>query len=798
MRKLICIASIFLIGKIYGQVRVVITGKVIEKSTKEPIAFGNVALYKTDSSLVSGVNTNKDGIYLLNNVIPGSYFIQVSYIGFNTTQTKPFSITDTSRQISMEPIFITTSGVLLGQTEVSAERSLYENNIDRKVYNVDKDLMSKTSTASEILNNIPSVSVDIDGNVSLRGMANVMILINGKPSPMMKINSAAALQQISANSIERIEIITNPSAKYKPDGTSGIINIILKKEKRSGTNATLIANAGNNDRYNANLTANYKLKKTNLYGSYAIRQDNKYKLSKDLRTIKDSNVVTNYNRVGEEYALPLSHVGTFGIEYSINNNNEIGLSGNYFREDYHQVQKLMTLITDDTAQVVNDYNRDRNTKKHEYEKGATLSFTHNFKKEGNVLQSESNLADYFEEKNNHFTEIHRYPYFDNTYDNIVIAQKSKQFIQSLEYTYPINDSSEFQAGYLGEFSNNKMDNFAEYYGSSEQAWVKDIQKSNLFIIDQNINALYFTFSGKRKKVSFLGGLRAEQALMQMNLVSSDTTIPNNYFKIYPTLHTAYDIKEGQQIQLNYSKRVNRPDGENLNPFPSYRDPRNIQAGNPKLLPEQIHSFELGYQLKKESFTLLTTVYYRYKYDGFTEISKYINDTTLLITSENLSSDKSEGVECVFTTHYKKILSINLSANGYYQSIDASNLGYAGTKTSFSGNIKMNLNINISNSTVIQLNSNYRSSRLTPQGNYLPSFVLNAGIRQDIFKKKVSLTLTVSDIFNTLNSSSIIDTPDLYQKVTAKRKSQIIYLGFVYPFGKINKKSSEDLKFDNKI
>jgi outer membrane receptor protein involved in Fe transport len=338
----------------------------------------------------------------------------------------------------------------------------------------------------------------------------------------------------------------------------------------------------------------------------------------------------------------------------------------------------------------------------------------------------------------------------------------------------------------------------EDYDSQASRWITDVNKTNRFLFHQDIHALYATFGHSFEDFSFLAGLRAEQAFITSNLVTSDSTIPNNYFKLYPTLHLAYDLSEDQQFQLNYSRRVRRADSDEHNPFAEYNDPRNMEAGNPKIKPEQIHSIELGYHAKKGNFSVLPSMYYRYKYDAFTEIHQFVNDSTMLTTFANIATDKSAGMEFIITSDVKKFISLNLSADAFYQTIDASNLGYSEHKSTVSWNVKIAANLHLMNSNLIQINAYHRSARLTPEGKIFPLFLLNLGMRQELFHQKASITLTVSDVFNSLKRTRKIDTPELYQRATSKRNSQIIYLGFTYRFGKTTKKSDEELKFEDKI
>jgi outer membrane receptor protein involved in Fe transport len=455
-------------------------------------------------------------------------------------------------------------------------------------------------------------------------------------------------------------------------------------------------------------------------------------------------------------------------------------------------------LTDAQEKITSDYTRERYNKEYELERTLNANFQHDFEKEDQVLEFDLNLLDNFEVEDNKYTNVYRTPALSSTYNNVVVKNGDKETNFIAGYTYPISDSSKLEAGYSTELLRLDMDFAGEYYDPNLNTWLKDHTVSKRFLVKQDIHALYGTYSRSIKKFSYMTGLRMEQALVTSRLLSLDSIVPNNYFKIYPGIHLSYQINNRKEVQLNYSNRVNRPDPDDMNPFPEYRDPRNLRAGNPYLKPEQIHSVEFGYKFSKNNFSLIPSLYYKYRYNAFTQISKFINDSTLLTTYENLSTDESAGSELIVAVNVKKLLSLNFSTNVFYNKIDASNLGYSDNKTTIAANVKLGANINVSKTTMLQINSSYRSSMLTPQGKYLPSFILNAGMRQDLFKRKASVSLIVSDMFNTLNWTNIIDTPAMYQKVVSKRKSRIIYLGFSYRFGKSTIKVNEDLKFDERL
>ena len=366
-----------------------------------------------------------------------------------------------------------------------------------------------------------------------------------------------------------------------------------------------------------------------------------------------------------------------------------------------------------------------------------------------------------------------------------------------DYTYHFAEHSTFEAGYDGQFNNVDMDYYSEYFDPTLQKFTKDVQRTNRFLYNETFHAVYGTYEKTFGMLSVLGGVRAEGSFVRSDLVTGDSLITNNTFNLYPTLHLAYKISEFSEWQLNYSRRVNRPEGDDLNPFPEYQDPRNLRSGNPRLKPEYIHSIELGWQWQNDNITLVPSLFYRNRYNGFTTVIMPLNDSTLLTTHENLSSDQSAGLEFVVAGNAGNLVSTNFSANAFYEQIDASNLGFGNKKSTVSWSGTLNASMNLSSSTMIQINSNYRSTRLTPQGENRPSFVLNMGFRQDLFDDKFSIIMTVSDLLNTLKRRTDLNTSWLTENVISTRDSRIFYIGLTYHFGAPAKKSRDNaLQYEN--
>jgi outer membrane receptor protein involved in Fe transport len=686
---------------------ILVKGLVFDQSTRIPMQYANILIFNTEDSIqVSGTATDKNGQFVLTQNTPGKYYLEISFIGFFDLRSKEFRIDPGLKQIDLGIFELAVDPVLSKSIEVVAEKSLLVSSIDRKIYNVEKDVLSQSGSASDILQNIPSVSVDVDGGVSLRGTANVTIFIDGKPSLLMRKNSATVLQQMPANTIERIEVIINPSAKYKPDGVSGIINIVLKNGSQKGVNGTISTNAGNGKRYNASMLLNYNLGLINIFGSYGFRHTSNPRVFSDLRIIKDSvnQSHSTYDFSGNSSVKPNTHLANLGLDLLTSSQNNVTIESSYFYRDSYHNQNTHTAFKDDQQQIKTDFKENKINDEIEEEFEMNTSVGHSFDKEGHEVQVDFNYSGYNEKEDNYFDETYLTPSLLDKLRHFLIKKRGNLAELSVEYIYPINEDSELEAGYAGELLIDDIRYLGEDFNNSQSLWLSDFNKTNHFRFRQDIHAMYTTYSREIDDFSFLAGLRAEQTLITSNLVSSDTSISNKYFKFFPTLHLAYAMSDFEELQLNYSKRINRADGDEHNPFAEYTDPRNKEAGNPKIKPEQIHSVELGYHLKNEQFSFIPSLYYRYKFDAFTEINRFESDSTLLTTYTNLQTEQAAGLELVLSGNLLKNLSYNISANAFYYVIDASNLGFSDKKKTISLNSKIAVNFHLTRSNLIQLDT----------------------------------------------------------------------------------------------
>ena len=786
VKKLILFHLIIFIGLTARPQSGNISGTVVETVSSEPLPFATVALFNDSDTLsaIQGSISDENGKFIFLQVGPGKYIVTVSFIGFKTFKTAIFLH---ERFTNLDTLHIETSQILLEDVTISGKQEIYSHDIDKKVYQVDQDILSESGSATEILQNIPSVTVDIEGNISLRGTSNILFLINGRPSALLRRSSSSALQQIPASTIERIEVITNPSAKYKPDGAGGIINIVLKKETQPGINGQVTVNVGNEQRYNGNLMLNYGTDKVNIFANYGLRHAPRTAYFTDERTYRDSTgteVLTYYNETGNSKRTGLSHVISAGISYEINDNNSIDLSGTWYTQN--SLHEGVSEISTDNASSQPLTRMTSNETNDEFEREGEGAFVweHQFQEdEDHTLVFEVAFSSYDEEEDQTFDEQQTYPGPEDIIVNNLIQKSGNQTEVTLEYVKPLFEDAELEAGYVGEFI-------------QEDIRYTNKLAPNRFLLSQNVNALYALYGQDIGNFGIKAGIRVEQTNVGSHLKEpTDSLVKNNYFKPYPTVHLAYSLTDHDEIALSYSKRINRPDADELNPYPEFSDPRSAEAGNPNLKPQQTHSIELGYHNQNKKYVFTPTLYYRYTYDAFTALKTSLGDTLVLTTIQNLDNQQSAGLELIFSGSPNKILDFNLSTNVFYDQIDATGLGYSDKKSVFSAEVKLYSVINITSTTMCQLNVYYYSPRITPQGQRNQYYFVNAGLKQQLFKKRAALTLTGTDIFHTYKISRDIESPELIQHTNYQRKSAVVYLGFTWFFNAQNNESNKELKFE---
>ena len=534
---------------------------------------------------------------------------------------------------------------------------------------------------------------------------------------------------------------------------------------------------------------NYGIGKIKLFGNYGIRHSEGTVLYTDKRIYKDtSNNFPNssYNDNGNSIVDALSHTVSSGVNYNLDDNNSFELSFDYFLQNsFHKAKS-----------EINSYDSQKNKKyiyvdnetndEHEEEGEGAVTYEHIFNNnEDHSISFEGIYSSFNEKEDQHYNQVYKVPgnLFESTGN--LVQKSGNQSEVKLDYILPVDEEIEIESGYSGEMAYQDI------------RYTLD-NSANRFLFNQDVHAFYLTYSQTFESFEFKAGLRGEQTFTKSHLTNPlDSLIKNSYFKFFPTLHFGYEFDEENKFSLSYSKRVNRPEADELNPNPEFVDPKTAEAGNPNITPEQIHSIEFGYQSIKKNITFTNTLYYRYKYDAFTSIRRSIGDTLVLFTIENLKTQSSFGFETIFSGSINDYWDYDLTGDIFYTTIDASNLGYSSNKSTVSGNIKGYTLINIFENTALQANAFYYFPTLTPQGKRNSIYYLNFAIKQQLFNKNLSVTFSVSDVLHTYKISRNINSNDLSQSFSIKRKYPVLYLGVTWRFNNFEKEenpySTEGLK-----
>lgn len=764
-----------------------ITGVIKDSISGQALEYASVALFRVkDSTLVNGAITNEKGAFTMRQQGAGKFFLRITFIGYGEQVWGPFMRKPGGEAlIDLGEILISPSAATLRGVEIIAEKPLIEMTLDKRVVNVEQNLNTSGGTALDVLRQVPSIDVDYEGVVSLRGSSNVTILIDGRPSTLTGSDRKAVLEQISASSIETIEIITNPSAKYDPDGMTGIINIVLKKKKGQGLNGMFSVNVGTREKYNGSMSLSYSTDKFSIFGSldYGDRLR-----SMDGESHRETFALTNNRFIDQSFIgnhHSLSKSGKIGFDYAINNKNTISFTAGANLRNGDDIEHIGTTNSDSTS-VANlfyyntglefdnrnsfDYNLNyrKRFKKPTQELMVDFSFSN-----GNSKDSASQRTEYFlpDEVTPNGEDALMRRTFGNTINRV--------FTGKADYTYPINDSTKLELGIQSIFRTLDNDNSVLYFDYVSGNWQNDTSESNHFIFEEQVHSAYFNLSANRGRFGFSFGSRFEQASTTSALADKDEEFDNSYFSWFPTAAISYKISKQQEFQISYSKRINRPDFHSLNPYIDYANYPTIRGGNPFLDPEYIHSVELGYAFYSKKVTLMPSVFYKRVNDVITRYRKMLNDSVAFMTLENFASATSYGVEFIFTYNPAKWWKMSGSTSAYLIKIDGSNIETEITGDAWGYDAKVNNNITLPYKIEMQLSGFYNGPGFTGQGYRKSFFSSEIAFKKDFLQNRLALSLRVSDIFNSMKFG--MDSEDDYGRFEMLRRPEgrVFWFGITY-------------------
>ncbi len=761
-----------------------IKGIVLEKTSGLPLEFATVILKPLKGPRIFGGLTDQKGEYSIE-VPKGRYTISFEFISFKTLTLNNFEI---SANMSLETVRLEEDAETLEEVELIAEKSTMEIKLDKKVYNVGKDMTVKGGTASDVLDNIPSVTVDADGVVSLRGNENVRILINGKPSGLIGINDTEALRQFPADAISKVEVITSPSARYDAEGTAGILNIILRRDKITGFNGVVTGNVGYPERYGFSTSLNYRMKKVNFFTNigYSTRNSPGYSTYETeyfspSASYDYSDQETEYQRISKNLN------ANIGLEYFFAKETSVTGSFLYRNSDRNNESENTTSGYNDLDELLSTSLRN------EYETSDgnvyqfDFNFLHNFKKDGHKLDVDFQYQDNSRLENSLITNEDIFPdETDKPSEKIINDQFQTRILIQSDYVLPMKSDQQLELGF--RININDQDTDYQFFNEDPDGnFIINDSLTNLFEYDEKISAVYAQYGNKIGKFSALLGLRMENSDIDIRSTGKeiDSVVNKNYNNVFPTVNLVYELSETENVTLGYNSRIRRPRSRFINPFPSQSSQSNIFQGNPDLDPSISNGLDAGYYKRWDKVTFNTSVYYTHATDVFQFVRTDTGEETpdgipIIRTSPiNLNTDNRYGWE--FSANYtpKKSWRFNGSFNYYNSSTDGEYEGVDYGNSYNSWFARLTSKILLPAKIDWQTSMMFRGPRENAQSKSKSMFIMNMAFSRDILKGNGTVVFNVDDLFNTRKRVTETTADTFYQYSEFQHRQRQFRLSFTY-------------------
>jgi len=774
--------------------KITLSGKVIDQETQQPLEYATITLKnaKFPDRLQGGI-TNEEGIFNFD-IFPGRYTVTTEYISFEK-DIKEGVVLRESKDLGTIELGMEVNS--LNEVELVAERTEVEIRLDKRVYNVGKDITVRGGSVSDVMDNIPSVSVDVEGNISLRGNDNVRILINGKPSGLVGLSGPDALRQLPAESIERVEVITSPSARYEAAGTAGILNIILKREELAGFNGSFILNGGAPTTYGGSASLNWRNKKLNIFSTTSYNDgkslgggvfNSEYFNGDQPSTF--TNETRDYNRNRERFFINL------GAEYFFDDNTSLTISA--FTRTSNNGSNNTTIIEDTNANgnVLNRLGRYQDETEEDNSSQFTANFTKKFNDKGHELVIEFQSEESSEDESDFADNTNVFDQASST------EEKQKRQLLQLDYVYPIDENTQFEAGFRGNYSNQDTD--YQVFDINGNVRTLNTNLTNYLGFTQNVNAAYTQYGKKIDKFSYLLGIRMENTKIVIDQRTANIYKEKKYTDWFPTLNLSYEFNERENITLGYSRRIRRPRSRSLNPFQSLTSLTFFRQGNPDLDPSYANSFDVGYLKRWDKFTLNGSVYYSTSKQVITRITEatgtivrvsddpIIDVPALRSTSINLAENNRTGTEFTLTYSPKRQVRISGNFNIFNSETIGTHENQVLDAEIVSWFARINASFPLPFGITTQLRTFYRGPSATAQTESQGILSMSGAINKDLFNKKGTLSFRASDIFNSRRRKSTTLTENFTNYTEFQWRQPTYIFTFTYRINenKNNRKKSQ--------
>lgn len=759
--------------------RGVVSGRVIEQGSAVSLEYANVAIYSLpDSTLAGGAIAGADGHFEVDGLKPGKYYVDAKFIGYEHTKQGNIEISKENLEVDLGTLELVPASENLQEVSVYAQDKPIVYDIDKKVVDPSQFPTTAGGTATDVLANTPSVVVDIEGNVTMRGSSNFTVLIDGRPTPF---DAADALDQVPASTIRNIEIITNPSAKYDPDGNAGIININTKKSKLTGISGIVNATADTRGSMSGDFLLNFKNEKFNFFvnGNLQNRQregeyssiNKTFETNDTIFTISDGY----NNRARKGWSLKT------GFDYYINDYNtltfNIGGNGRTSESDRWS----------DTHEYSSEYDLKSSTNNLGERNGKELSMSLDYQKKFDNEDQEFTAYLYYEAGNGEDYSLYN-RYFGGNADSLIDGQinweagDDQEFRFKADYVHPFTDDMKLETGYQLRIDRDDEWNDVHWYSGVDESDYEPSEESDYYsdtYFMRDIHSLYATFSNSGSIVGYQLGLRTEYTnrSLEYSREAEPTTIKR--WDFFPTLHLSFQLPAEQQIITSYSRRIDRPRGYYLEPFITYVDAYNVRKGNPGIEPEYIDSYELGYQKQLGKGFASAEIYHRKTNNKIEQLTSVYEGNVMMGIVDNIGEDYSTGLEVMLNTNPTDWWMLNLMGNAYYYKVEGNMYDENVSEESFNWHSRISNTFTITPTTKLQFDAMYHSPSVTAQGTREGFMFSNFAVRQDLLNKKLNLTLSVFDLFNTAKFGHVNEGANFYSSRNFDIKSPVVSLTLSY-------------------
>ena len=772
-----------------------ITGKVIDKENKQPLEYATITLKSNNRpNFIQGGITDSEGNFQIESV-PGQYDINIEFISFVTYIMKAVSL---KSNLNLGTIALEIDPNELEEVELVGEQTQVEIRLDKRIYNVGKDITVRGGSVADVLGNIPSITVDVEGNIALRGNNNVRILINGKPSGLVGISGPDGLRQLPSESIEKVEVITSPSARYDAEGTGGILNIILKKQERSGFNGNFNINGGVPETFRGTATVNWKTKKLNLFSTNTIGRRTSISNGLSENEYFNEEEANSYlfetgkiNRERDQLFISL------GAEYFIDNSSSFTLNGFYrdnegINDGVVNIDELNSLGGSPISTV------ERKQYEPELDESFQLSglYEKKFNDKGHEISATYQYEQSTEDELAQITSLQTFPSIRiNDNEEVTTLESQKRILAQVDYIYPLDENTQIELGYRGTFNTIETDYEVAFIENNNRSIDTDL--TNVLVYKEYVNAAYSQFGKKINKFSLLLGLRMEDSNIVIDQRTTNDYTNKRYTNWFPTVNLSFEIDQKESITLGYAKRIRRPRGFFLNPFPSRNSITNFFQGNPDLDPASTGSFDLGYLKRFKKFTINGSIYYQRTTNNFQFVNEDTGETVILSGDPNdpisdlvivpvlrrgpinLSKNKRYGGEANLTFTPNRKIRLNANFNVYSNEVIGTYNGFVFDAKNVSWSSRFISSINFGKGLSWQNQLFFRGPRVTAQSKSKPLGGLSTAINKDILKEKGTLSFRISDVFNSqkYRSNTFTDTFNSYTEFQWRQPTYIVTLTY---------------------